>query len=92
MDFQVRLVQNNREMIDRLRAGEVDLIMDTPFSALTYERDTGAQLLLRAWKGGVPSYRSGFFTRDDSSIRTLADQGGAGQTTGSRAAQEYARE
>ena len=87
--YRVRLARNNEEMIDWLRSGEVDLVMETPFSALTFERHAGAELLLRAWKDGVPSYRTIFFARKDGPISSLADLGGkviafedAGSTSG----------
>ncbi len=87
--YRVQLARNNREMIAWLRSGEVDLVMETPFSAITFEQDAGAELLLRAWKNGLPSYRTIFFARKDSSISSLADLSGkviafedAGSTSG----------
>ena len=87
--YRVRLARDNEEMIGWLRSGEVDLIMETPFSAITFERQAEAELLLRAWKDGQPGYRTIFFARKDSSISSLADLRGkvmafedAGSTSG----------
>ena len=74
--YDVRLARDNSQMIGWLLSGAVDLVMETPFSALTYEREAGAELLLRAWKDGEPSYRTLFFTRKDSGISTLDDLAG----------------
>ena len=60
-------------MMAWLRAGEVDLIMETPFSAITYEGDAGGQILMRAWKSGVPSYRTVFVAHKDGEVSSLAD-------------------
>ena len=87
--YQVRLARDIEEMTEWLRSGEVDLVMETPFSAIAFEQDAGAELLLRAWKGGLPGYRTVFFARKDSSIFSLADLRGkviafedAGSTSG----------
>lgn len=74
--YRVLLARDNEEMIGWLRSGEVDLAMETPFSALAFERDAGAELLLRAWKNGFRGYRTVFFARKDSQISSLADVGG----------------
>lgn len=87
--YRVRLARDNEQMIGWLRSGEVDLVMETPFSAITFEREAGAALLLRAWRDGLPGYRTVFFARKDSSISDLADLKGkvmafedAGSTSG----------
>lgn len=70
------LARDNEEMIEFLRKGKVDLVSETPFSAVLYEQAAGAQIALRQWKGGRPSYRTLFFTRKDGSIEQLGDLAG----------------
>ncbi|MEM7023732.1 MAG: phosphate/phosphite/phosphonate ABC transporter substrate-binding protein [Pseudomonadota bacterium] len=88
-DHRVRLAKDNDQMMAWLHAGEVDLIMETPFSAITYERNASGQILMRAWKSGVPSYRTVFVARKDGEVSSLADLAGrlvafedAGSTSG----------
>ncbi|MGI9436354.1 MAG: phosphate/phosphite/phosphonate ABC transporter substrate-binding protein [Geminicoccaceae bacterium] len=67
------LARDNEQLIAFLQAGMVDLVSETPFSAIVYERLAGATILLRQWKGGRSSYRTHFFTRKDSEIERLED-------------------
>ena len=56
-----------------LRSGQVDVISETPFTALRLIEETGAEILLREWKKGVAEYRTVFFVRRDSDINTFKD-------------------
>ena len=67
----VVLTLTSNEMAERLRRGEVDLVSDTLFGALIYERDGGAEIALREWKKGVAEYRSIIVARADSGIDRL---------------------
>lgn len=67
----VALTLTSAEMAERLRKGEVDLVSETLFGALIYERDAGAEIALREWKGGVSAYRSLIVARADSGIGDL---------------------
>jgi phosphonate transport system substrate-binding protein len=67
----VALTQTSGEMAERLRRGEVDLVSDTLFGALIYERDGGAEIALREWKKGVSTYRSLIVARADSDVDRL---------------------
>ncbi len=58
-------------MAGYLRSGQVDVISETPFSALRLVEETGAEILLREWKKGVAEYRTVFFVRRDSEINTF---------------------
>jgi len=64
------------KMAELFRSGRVDILSETVFSALVLERDGLADLLLREWKSGVPSYRSLFVVRSDSPFQQLKDLGG----------------
>ena len=70
---RVVLARDNEHMIELLRRREVDLVSETPFTALTFEKKVGAEILLREWKKGVSSYHTVFFTRKDSAIQSLQD-------------------
>ncbi len=69
----VRLVPNERELARLLREGKVDWMTDSVFPALFYQESAGAEIILKRWKKGVPSYRSVFITRADAPIHELAD-------------------
>lgn len=67
----VVLTLTSGEMVERLKKGEVDLVSDTLFGAMMYERDGGAEIALREWKKGVAAYKSVIVTRADSGIDSL---------------------
>ena len=67
------VVRSNEEMIEALRHGAVDLISETVFSAVRISQESGAEIMLREWKGGKAEYRTVMFARKDSPIESLAD-------------------
>ncbi len=67
------VARDNAEMVDFLRRGIVDVVSETPLSALLYVRAAGASLLLRERRKGERSYSSLLFVRDDSPLTSLAD-------------------
>jgi phosphonate transport system substrate-binding protein len=56
-----------------LKVGTIDVVSETPLSALLFEEEAGAELILREWKSGVAAYRTVFVTRADSGIEVLED-------------------
>lgn len=72
----VTIPNNNDDMVSLLRDGRIDLVSESPFSALQFEEEAGAQFLLREWKDGVASYRALFVTRDDAGMSELEDLSG----------------
>lgn len=70
---KVVLTRTNQEFIEKIKAGEVDLITETPMSSLLYEELAGTKILLRRWKKGSAMYHSVIFTRKDSGVNTLED-------------------
>lgn len=70
---KVVLAKTNQELIEKIKAGEVDLITETPFSSFLYEELAGTKILLRRWKKGSAMYHSVIFTRKDSRINRLED-------------------
>jgi phosphonate transport system substrate-binding protein len=69
----VRIARNNKEMIELLRAGDVDFISETIMSALLMAERAGAEILLREWKKKRGWYWSIIIARPESGIKTLAD-------------------
>ncbi|MEQ8666593.1 MAG: phosphate/phosphite/phosphonate ABC transporter substrate-binding protein [Rhodospirillales bacterium] len=60
-------------MSTHLQNGTVDMISETPFGALALVESAGAEIVLREWKGGVPSYRSVVFVRAESQLESIED-------------------
>jgi phosphonate transport system substrate-binding protein len=84
-----RIAPDNATMVRLLRAGRVDIVSETAFSALHFVAEGGGEILLREWKKGIAEYRTVFIRRRDSDIRSLADLRGRkiafedpGSTTG----------
>lgn len=82
------VARDNAEMVDFLRRGIVDVVSETPLSALLYVHTAGARLLLRERRKGEQTYSSLVFVREDSPLTSLADLRGrriafedAGSTT-----------
>ncbi|MBF0369343.1 MAG: phosphate/phosphite/phosphonate ABC transporter substrate-binding protein [Magnetococcales bacterium] len=70
---RVVFARDNAQMQRYLAEGRVDWVSESAFSALEFRERSGAQLLLRRWKGGVAEYHTVFITRIDSPIQSLAD-------------------
>ncbi len=70
------VASDNREMIKLLQDGHVDVVSETALSALLFEDEADAEILLREWKNGVAGYHTVFFARADSKIRALSDLNG----------------
>lgn len=70
---RVEVVGSLSRMVEELRAGRVDLFIDSPFPAAFVWRHGDVTPILRRWKRGSDTYSSVVFTRDDSGVDTLAD-------------------
>lgn len=73
---QVLFARDKAEMAGLLREGRVDVVAEAVFAALDLAETAGAELLLREWRGGVPSHHAILFARRDSGIASLADLAG----------------
>ena len=72
-DAKLAVVTSAGEMARRLRSGEIDIYIDSPFTVADIARRTGAKPLLRRWKKGQAEYYTLFVVREDSTIYSLAD-------------------
>ncbi|MFK8031608.1 MAG: phosphate/phosphite/phosphonate ABC transporter substrate-binding protein [Gammaproteobacteria bacterium] len=63
----------HEQMIELLRDGYVDWVAATPYAALMYEREASAEFILTKKSHGRGAYRSVFFARNDSNIKSLDD-------------------
>jgi phosphonate transport system substrate-binding protein len=70
---RIKLARTNREMVEFLRRGEVDCFSESPLSALYLAENGDAEILLREWKKGAPSYHTVFIARKGSGIESLSD-------------------
>lgn len=61
-----------KEMAELMKAGEVDIYIDSPFPIARVAELSGAKPFLRRWKRGVAEYHSLIFVRKDSGIEDLA--------------------
>lgn len=59
------------ELAKLLGDKKVDFYMDSPYPTFVINKQIGARILLRRWKGGVGEYRSVIFTRRDSGVAQL---------------------
>jgi phosphonate transport system substrate-binding protein len=62
-----------QEMVNRIKKGEVDIYIDSPFPIFYVCKLSGAKPFLRRWKKGVKEYSSVIFVRRDSNINTIED-------------------
>lgn len=73
---RVVVVGSLSRMIEELRAGRVDLLIDSPFPAVFVWQHADVEPVLRRWKRGLDVYRSVVFTRSDSGIESVNDLAG----------------
>lgn len=65
--------KNHEEMFRYLKEGKVDWVQKTVFEALMYLREAGAEIALRSWRQGIPSYHTVIFSRSDGPVSSLKD-------------------
>ena len=73
---EVVVVSSLSQMIEELREGRVDLLIDSPFPAVFVWQHTDVEPILRRWKRGSDVYRSVVFTRADSGVESVVDLAG----------------
>ncbi|HXF75150.1 MAG TPA: phosphate/phosphite/phosphonate ABC transporter substrate-binding protein [Methylomirabilota bacterium] len=70
---KVVVAESIAAMAALMRAGQVDLYIDSLFPTLAVSRLTGSELLLRRWKNGSAEYQAVTFARKDGGIARLED-------------------
>jgi phosphonate transport system substrate-binding protein len=69
----VLMAKNHEEMFRYLKEGKVDWVQKSVFEALMYLRGAGAEIALRSWRQGAPSYHTIIFARNDGAVSSLKD-------------------
>jgi ABC-type phosphate/phosphonate transport system substrate-binding protein len=69
----VLMAKDHEEMLRYLREGRVDWVQKGVFEALIYIRGGAAEIALRSWRQGVPTYHTVMFARKDGQITSLKD-------------------
>jgi phosphonate transport system substrate-binding protein len=67
------LFTDNRQVIEQLSTGKIDIVLETPYSAALYYKSNAAYPILLISRKGVTEYNSLIFCRKDQPIQNLAD-------------------
>ncbi|TYT27645.1 phosphate/phosphite/phosphonate ABC transporter substrate-binding protein [Luteimonas viscosa] len=70
---RVLMARDAQQMQSYLRRGRVDWVTETAATAMALAERAGAEPLLMTERDGVGSYRTLFFVRNDSPVRSLAE-------------------
>ncbi len=68
-----RFAKDTIHMADFLLHREVDILVDEPFAAVQLQETAGANLVLRGWKRGAPTYQAVYVCRKDAGLTSLQD-------------------
>jgi phosphonate transport system substrate-binding protein len=72
-DVKIVVAASIPEMAALMRAGRVDLHIDSAFPCMATSNLAGSKFLLRRWKRGIGEYRSVIFAKKENGIAKLAD-------------------
>ena len=70
---RVLMARDAQQMQSYMRRGRVDWVTETTAAAMVLADRAGAQPLLMTERDGVDRYRTVYFVRDDSPVRSLSD-------------------
>jgi phosphonate transport system substrate-binding protein len=70
---RVVVVTDVEAAAEKMRKGEIDLVVDSPLVALDVADKAGGKVFARRWKRGRADYRSVIFVRADSGIASLSE-------------------
>lgn len=68
---RVEVVASLSRMVEEIREGRVDILIDSPFPAAFVCQHGDVEPILRRWKRGSDVYRSVIFTRVDSGVESV---------------------
>jgi phosphonate transport system substrate-binding protein len=68
---RVEVVGSLSQMVEKIRDGRVDILIDSPFPAAFVWQHGDVEPILRRWKRGSDVYRSVIFTRVDSGVESV---------------------
>lgn len=75
-DCRVIFANTIPQMVSFIKDKKIDWISETPYSAIAFNDQAGAKMLLRRWKKGVPQYHSVIVTQKGNGIDSLRDLAG----------------
>lgn len=70
---KIIVAKNMEDAANLLKEQKLDLLIESPFTAVLISKNSGSKPFLTRWKGGVGEYHSVFFVKKDSHIDTLND-------------------
>ena len=73
---RVVIANDIEEMGRLLRDGTVDIFFDSPFPTLAVQDLSGSEIILRRWKGGIPTYWSTYVSLRGGGISGVEDFAG----------------
>lgn len=73
---QVIFAKDIPQMVLFIKQKKIDWITETPYSAIAFKEQAGAEYLVRRWKKGVPKYHSVIVSKKGTGINALDDLNG----------------
>jgi phosphonate transport system substrate-binding protein len=70
---KVVVAKDVQAMVEKIRQGEVDVVLQSAFPTIELREKTGLIPKLLVWRKGSSEYSSVFFVRQDSAIQNLSD-------------------
>lgn len=72
-EINLLIAKTPEEMIERVNMRRVDIVFDSPFPVKLLMESTDLELFMKQWKAGFAKYKSVFFSKSNSGIKSLDD-------------------